>query len=117
MRNLLESGHSNDDFKIANRPLSQMVSRLDALMMVLKSCKGRVCVEPWHELHPKGDVSTLVDSLHADYDGFYEKQPKVSFTACKLGYLPEFEGPMIANQFHDQVIPGYGYPNQWSIWT
>lgn len=93
--------------------------------MVLKSCKGNVCVEPWKELHPSGDVHSLIDSLAPDFDAFYDRQPKVSFTECKLGYLPEFEGPMNANQFGVGSgdgrtwlqSPDYKYRSQWSLWT
>ena len=95
-------------------------------MMVLKSCKGRVCADPWRQLHPSGDVLRLEHSLETEFDGFYHEQPKVSFTACKLGYLPEFEGPTHANQFSNKDRNGEPWLltlndqktlAQWSIWT
>lgn len=99
---------------------------------MLKSCKGRVCIDPWRELHPAGDVSSLKDSLNADFDGFYESQDRVSFSDCKLGYLPEFEGPMAAKQFraaganeewHPEELKkrdyaiGYRNRHNWSAWS
>lgn len=132
MRNLLSAEHSSMGYSLRSRPISQIIARLDALIMVLKSCKGQSCVEPWKELHPAGDVSTLLHSLEPSFDAFYEKQPKVSFTECKLGYFPEFEGPMEFNQYrHDQspwggwwggelkrdAAPESRYRGHWSVWT
>lgn len=75
------------------RDLRVVVDRLDALMMVLKSCKGRTCVEPWKSLHPDGDVGSLDDALESSFDSFYAEQAKVSFSKCELGYIRESEGP------------------------
>ncbi|KMU82066.1 arylsulfatase [Coccidioides immitis RMSCC 3703] len=106
--------------KIRGRPYEQIVNRLDALMMVIKSCKGNECVEPWKSLHPEGNVSSLKDALHHRYDDFYEKQPKVSFSSCELGYIKEAEGPQVANVYkgrhpHDKREPEYG--GHWSYWV
>lgn len=79
-------------------------------MMVLKSCKGQVCTEPWAELHPQGDVNNLIDSLDERFDAFYQEQPKVSFSECRLGYFPEVEGPMDANRFMESQRDG---SNSW----
>ena len=84
---------------ILGRNLGQLVQRLDALMMVLKTCSGKECVYPWIVLHPQGNVQTLQQAMNPKYDGFYYSQPKVSFSACKLGYLPEYEGPQTALQY------------------
>lgn len=37
-------------------PRSVLLNRLDALLLVLKSCTGRLCTNPWETLHPIGDV-------------------------------------------------------------
>ncbi|KAI5455611.1 alkaline-phosphatase-like protein [Mariannaea sp. PMI_226] len=79
--------------KISGWPLNMLVHRLDALLMVLKSCIGSQCIHPWLELHPQGNVKTLEDAMHSKYDAFYLSQPKVSFSACVKGYLIEYEGP------------------------
>jgi N-acetylglucosamine-6-sulfatase len=81
---------------VLNRPLQEVVARLDSLMMVLKSCVGAECVKPWLQLHPQGNVGNLLDALNPKYDAFYDGQPKVAFTACKLGYIVEYEGPQSA---------------------
>lgn len=43
----------------------QIVDRLDALLGVLKSCRGHTCRDPWRVLHPDNPkVQTLADALH-----------------------------------------------------
>lgn len=103
VRNLFDPAFTNlaSQYTIASRPLSQIAPRLDALTVVLKSCKGTQCVHPWNTLHPAGDVATLTDSLNLRYDGFYRAQPKVAFTKCELGYIRESEGPQDVVPFGD----------------
>ncbi|OAL37280.1 hypothetical protein AYO20_03456 [Fonsecaea nubica] len=82
-----------------DRPLSQVQPRLDALLMVLKACKGIECTHPWKILHPEGSVNNLVDALNTEYDTFYAGQPKVGFEKCSLGYLIQSEGPQTPNYY------------------
>lgn len=102
-------------------PLHKILSRLDSLLLVLKSCKGRrACTQPWSVLHPStaspntnhntntnnnadidrdrdGDsagVKNLWDALNPKYDRFYgEEQRRVEFSRCEQGYIVEAEGP------------------------
>lgn len=80
---------------ILNIPISKVLPRLDALLLVTKSCKAHTCVDPWSVIHPKGDVKTLGDALNVKFDGFYrslKEERKVGFTKCELGYIKESEG-------------------------
>ncbi|KIW91278.1 uncharacterized protein Z519_08174 [Cladophialophora bantiana CBS 173.52] len=86
-----------------NRPLSQVQPRLDALLMVLKSCKANQCTQPWRVLHPDDDVHNLVDALNGQYDAFYTEQPKVEFEKCELGYLIQSEGPQTPNYYGTNI--------------
>ncbi|KAH8172464.1 sulfatase domain-containing protein [Sarocladium implicatum] len=103
--------------------LKAIVSRLDALMMVLKSCKGETCIRPWDSLHPDGAVNSLTEALHDQFDAFYTTQPKVSFTSCELGYLVEAEGPQAVFPFPTQLADGATgeqkplFAQDWSIWV
>ncbi|AEO67841.1 uncharacterized protein THITE_2116964 [Thermothielavioides terrestris NRRL 8126] len=94
-------------------PLAKVLARLDALLLVLKSCKGATCVRPWQALHPAGDVQNLRDALSARFDAFYEQQqPKVRFDRCELGYILDAEGP----QFEaDGLVYRHGL--RWSEWV
>ena len=80
---------------ILNIPVSKVLPRLDALLLVTKSCKAHTCVDPWSVIHPKGDVKTLADALRSRFDSFYTRlreDKKVGFTKCELGYVKESEG-------------------------
>jgi hypothetical protein len=46
-------------YTLLRRKFEDLIPRLDALMMVLKSCKGDTCRKPWTALHPSGDVASL----------------------------------------------------------
>ena len=80
--------------------LAHLIPRLDALVLVLKTCKARECVHPWEVLHPKGNVRNLHDALDHRYDDFYEQQQeRVSFSKCEKGYILESEGPIGAQSY------------------
>ncbi|KAJ3545879.1 hypothetical protein NM208_g2294 [Fusarium decemcellulare] len=82
--------------KVHGRPLVNFAARLDSLMMVMKSCKGKTCLNPWSILHPDGGVKSLGDALDKKYDDFYMKSVKensVSYSMCANGYIVEAEGP------------------------
>jgi N-acetylglucosamine-6-sulfatase len=59
--------------------------------MVLKTCKGEVCTQPWAALHPSGDVQTLGQAFHPRFDALYAVQPQMWFADCPLGYFAEKE--------------------------
>lgn len=115
-------GASQPSGLLLGRDLDTVVDRLDALMLVMKSCQGQACVDPWRRIHPRGDVTSLADALAPRFDVFYERQPKVAFTSCELGYFPETEGPTdyhvfsggVLDRIHEQ-LPLVD-PN-WSLWT
>lgn len=95
---------------ILGRTIDQLLARLDALLLVLKSCTADECRFPWKQLHPhsgKTRVMTLVDALEFQHDAFYNAQPRVAFTECSLGQLLELEGPM--------WLGGHG--SMWPAWV
>ncbi|CAJ2507553.1 Uu.00g087390.m01.CDS01 [Anthostomella pinea] len=84
---------TNNNTTAAPSTLKHIISRLDSLLMVLKTCKGRECTHPWEVLHPEGNVRDLHDALDEEYDHFYEtQQRRVHFTKCEKGYIIESEG-------------------------
>lgn len=107
------------EYRLAGRPFKHVVSRLDSLLMVLKSCYAKECHEPWQTIHPKSKIKTLKHALDQDFDAFYEAQPKVSFSSCELGYLKDAEGPQHVNSWEgfDGTPKSFRYqgPNSW--WT
>ena len=82
-----------------------MVDRLDALLVVLKECKGRTCTHPWEVL---GGGDSLASALDSKFDAYYEARPKVGFQSCELGYLREAEQNVEANGGSDVSEEGNG---------
>jgi N-acetylglucosamine-6-sulfatase len=74
--------------------LEHLITRLDSLLMILKTCKGRQCTHPWESIHPQGVVHSLKRALDPSYNAFYSAQTRVHFDKCERGYLSESEGPM-----------------------
>lgn len=80
---------------IDNLPQFHLVNRLDALLLVLKTCKGQQCTRPWLSLFPGGEVNSLRDALDVKFDGFFESRvERVQFSKCEKGYIAESEGPV-----------------------
>ncbi|KAF5584014.1 arylsulfatase [Fusarium subglutinans] len=106
INNLLPSGkngtgmpiasYAGSNVKINKKPLLSIVSRLDALLMAMKSCKGETCIKPWKVLHPDGDVNSLKDALKNKYDSSYlhtADKNSASFNMSMSGYVVTAEGP------------------------
>ncbi|THV88116.1 Arylsulphatase, partial [Aureobasidium pullulans] len=109
MKNLLLDDSRVD--VVAGHSIERVVERLDALLMVQKSCTGEVCREPWRSLHPDGKVMTLEDAMASRYDKFYEKQVKVEWDFCHNGYVPEAEGPMFEDRGVEFRDDGFMWPD------
>jgi len=97
MNNLVDGGDDTEFLKQFNRSVSVVQSRLDSLLLVLKTCKASQCTDPWKELHPSGNVDSLRAALDAQYDDFYDGIPKVDFAYCLAGQVESVEGPMWKN--------------------
>ncbi|KAI0096218.1 Arylsulphatase [Nemania sp. FL0031] len=86
---------NKDETVFFSRPLSQVLTRFDALTLVLKTCKSEGCVKPWKLLHPAGDVKSLKDAIGPKFDSFYENGvPKVKYDHCSQGFFLQLEGPV-----------------------
>lgn len=80
--------------------LLSLISRLDSILLVLKTYRTRECTHPWKVLYPLGDVRDLYDALEMRFDDFYEsQQAKVGFSTCEEGYILSSEGPVGAKPF------------------
>lgn len=72
----------------------KVAERLDALLLVLKTCQGQQCREPWASLFPTGEVGTFADALDTSYDAYFANLPRVKFDECALGYQARRERPL-----------------------
>jgi len=102
LHNIYPTSSTQLEVTILGIPVSKVIPRLDALLMVTKSCKGKTCVHPWSVIHPAGNVQTLEEALNTRFDNFYSSvSAAVSFEKCELGYILESEGPQEAVVFHE----------------
>ena len=99
MNNWLGPHPTGNPSQYYGRPQSELINRLDALLMVTKSCKQDACREPWGVLFPSGDVDSLQQAMQAEYDTFFTNQPKISFSTCHDGHIIAEEGPQNVNVF------------------
>ncbi|KAK4508793.1 hypothetical protein PRZ48_002532 [Zasmidium cellare] len=75
-----------------SRPFAQLLTRLDTLLLITKTCKGDSCRHPWRVAFPGGKVNYLYDAMDEKYDRFFAEQPKVDFE-CVPGDIRERSGP------------------------
>ncbi|RFN43342.1 arylsulfatase [Fusarium flagelliforme] len=67
----------------ATKSSERVRTRLNALLMVTKSCAGDSCRNPWMYLQPKGKtINNLKEALDPKYDEFFKGIPKVRFEEC-----------------------------------
>ncbi|KAH7324252.1 arylsulfatase [Stachybotrys elegans] len=74
----------------------RLIHRLNAILMVTKSCTGDSCRDPWSALQPpqaRSRVNSLAAAMAYEYDDFYEQMPKVHFGKCMLYQDEENEKP------------------------
>ncbi|KAI0883263.1 Arylsulphatase [Annulohypoxylon maeteangense] len=122
LHNLLSpsSSSSQSSTLAANHPVEKLASRLDALLLVLKTCTGKQCQHPWSSLHPDGTVKSLADALAPRYDAFYlnnREVASVKYAYCANGFIPEAEGPTWEDD--GRAFGGYGYlkEGRWEDWV
>lgn len=124
--NVYIQGHRN----VLGRPTWQVLYRLDAMVLIQKTCIADVCRQPWLQLHPDGSVSNLMDALNEKYDKFYENSYKVAqvgWEQCYTGlsanssstlYSLENEKPIWLNMTIQQLVRSDGskaaFCNKWS---
>lgn len=120
MHNLFPSSSQSSPVRLLGTRVDLVLDRLDALLMVLKSCRGGTCVAPWQALHPRGDVASLADALAPRFDAFYRAQVRVAFDRCALGYLVDAEGPQardVTKAYHDEGDYNYRAGTRWFDWV
>ncbi|KAL1311513.1 hypothetical protein AAFC00_001635 [Neodothiora populina] len=124
MKNYFVEPSLADSYELLGRPFNALIYRLDALLVVLKECRGRTCTHPW-EAHA---TTSLKDALDPGLDAYYISQPKVVFSSCELGYIKEAEGNRRAlgsgkpdNEYAgssgDQQQQTFRYTGRWHDWV
>ncbi|ROV99094.1 hypothetical protein VMCG_06606 [Cytospora schulzeri] len=78
---------------------ARLTSRLNGLMLLLKTCIGDSCRAPWSVLHPDGSVKSLADALSPRYDVYYSSLPSVHYEACTAQYNLANEAPFFSSNY------------------
>ncbi|KAI1335289.1 arylsulfatase [Xylariaceae sp. FL0016] len=94
----------NDPYELTNLVYTnssahtKMTHRLNALLMVTKSCEQNSCRDPWSLLRPNNaTLKSLTQAMDTDYDSYFQLFDKVSFDTClqvqkisnEMPYFPE----------------------------
>lgn len=85
----------------------QVANRLNALLMVTKSCEGDRCRDPWGQLDP-GDGTkfvSLAQAMDAIHDSFFRDFERVQFETCRDIQLTDNEAPYFPEL---DTLPGGG---------
>ncbi|KAH7411555.1 arylsulfatase [Phaeosphaeria sp. MPI-PUGE-AT-0046c] len=66
---------------------ARLLTRLNAILMVTKSCTDNSCRDPWSALQPPNcpsstPVTSLTAAMDYEYDAFYANIPKIQFGKC-----------------------------------
>ncbi|KAG8157519.1 hypothetical protein KVR01_012561 [Diaporthe batatas] len=116
LNNLLASDANSSS--IINHPVADVAKRLDALLLVLKSCQGESCRRPWTTLIPDGSIATLTEALSTSHDAVFQSFPEVSFSACVGGHVVAFEGAQFENPSQRRQLPTTdGSDPDWALMT
>ncbi|TGZ79523.1 alkaline phosphatase-like protein [Ascodesmis nigricans] len=94
----------SDPFELTPIPLTanpRLYSRLNALLLVTKSCAKESCKSPWKTLHPDGTVLNLPQAMDPKYDPLYNALPQVAFKKCLDYQHVDNEVP-----YHPPLTPG-----------
>lgn len=84
----------------ASADAARLASRLNGLMLLLKTCVGDACRAPWSVLHPgDGSVRSLADALDPRHDLLYASLPSVRFEGCADHYELANEAPFFASNY------------------
>lgn len=74
----------------------RLINRLNALLMVTKSCEQDRCRDPWAQLDPANGTATLtslVAAMDSSYDDYFSAFEKVSFDTCMQYQWADNETP------------------------
>ncbi|KEF60263.1 uncharacterized protein A1O9_05113 [Exophiala aquamarina CBS 119918] len=63
---------------------SRIISRLNGVLLITKSCSKDTCRNPWKLLatDAEGDFTNLEEAMDSQYDSFFASLPSVGFQGC-----------------------------------
>lgn len=91
----------------------RLLDRLNAILMVIKSCTGNTCRDPWSALQPPNalkPVASLPGAMDPAYDDFFATVPSVRFAQCIAYQDEENEQPFYPPGAEDGLGKAYRQP-------
>lgn len=85
----LNQDTSTTYWKAETSQYHRIASRMDALLLYLKTCKGVECRTSWDHLFPYGEANTMAEALDTSFDQYFDRLPKVELQGCDNGYRRE----------------------------
>jgi N-acetylglucosamine-6-sulfatase len=67
----------------SSSPIARLHSRLDALLLVLKTCAGESCRLPWKAMFSNGKVQNLKDAMKKECDAYFRSLPDVRYSVSR----------------------------------
>jgi arylsulfatase A-like enzyme len=98
MNNLLGQLAFYSSLNSTSSDAERIASRMDALLLNLKTCHGSLCRRLWYNLFPEGQVQDLSSALQTRWDAYFDSMPRVHFDNCRDGYFPTEELPAWRNE-------------------
>ncbi|KAG7094661.1 hypothetical protein E1B28_005484 [Marasmius oreades] len=93
----LARNNNPETFSFSSPHTTRVASRLDALLIVLKTCVGETCRDPWKAFNVPGFSysysGSLSGALDPRYDAYFDSMPRFAYNECRFGYLEDIESP------------------------
>lgn len=101
----------NDDLSTVHyssktSPTLRVASRMDALLLYLKACKGSGCRTSWNHVFPYGEATSMAQALTPSYDNYFDRLPKVELQGCDNGYRREWDTMLAQRHIRVCVLIG-----------
>lgn len=127
MNNLLASVNAQGP----NSPLDssttagRVATRLDALTLYLKYCKGIRCRYSWTNIFPYKEATSMAEAMDPKFDSYFDALPRVRYNNCQFGFHLENEFPYWTTNLAyyksplrpDQILPGSRMMKREWDWT
>ncbi|KAF7538940.1 hypothetical protein G7054_g2510 [Neopestalotiopsis clavispora] len=108
----------------ATEATEKLIDRLNALLLVAKSCEGGTCRQPWRFLQPNNstvngtlEILSLTQAMDPKYDDFFKSFPRFAFKECLQVQSIQNEQPFWPPLPEDGSGLGQGYREKVDYYT
>jgi hypothetical protein len=105
-----DTADAADGASLVPHKLQRVLHRLDALLLVLKTCTGTACTQPYAALFPHltagSEIYRFAQITHPRFDAYFAALPKVRFDKCVLGFQSRLEKPEWSEEWAYGALSG-----------